>query len=275
MKNPIKHIKHLVKDPINTIAEANARKKEILPWFIGSVSVAVGTAVLDNFLETGFLMVFTLIGVFATMFFGFLLWVIKKAKQRFEALTCDECNTLAEIKTPEAFAEYVSYTVGDYQASYHGISHPASNNGVVAKIEAKGSASVCVPIDLKCPHCGNVKALHYHITPFKCSYTQEKVAVRDVEIVKLKLETALKEVVEDYNDAEKRTKIPYTIHSVNHPDYENRGKPQTGNSNAYPRYKGVKIDYRKDPEEMVEQFFLQNQLDGNIVDPNKPKKSKK
>ena len=31
MKNPIAYLKHIVKDPINTIAEADARKKEIMP----------------------------------------------------------------------------------------------------------------------------------------------------------------------------------------------------------------------------------------------------
>ena len=43
MKNPIAYIKHLVKDPITTMAEANARKKEIMPLLYGSLGVlAVG-----------------------------------------------------------------------------------------------------------------------------------------------------------------------------------------------------------------------------------------
>ena len=33
---------------------------------------------------------------------------------------------------------------------------------------------------------------------------------------------------------------------------------------AYPRYNDVKIDYHKDVEEMVDAFFLENQLDGKI-----------
>ena len=30
MKNPLAYLKHIVKDPVNTIAEADARKKEIM-----------------------------------------------------------------------------------------------------------------------------------------------------------------------------------------------------------------------------------------------------
>lgn len=271
MKNPLKHLKHMWKDPINTIDEANARKKEVLPWLFGSIGLAVLGAGLSNINGLGFLMIFGMVGIFGAMAFGFMLFIIKKAKQKFTALTCNKCNVMAEIKTPEDFAKYVSYTVGDHVAEYRGISHPSSNNGVVSKVEAKGSATVAVSIDLKCPHCGEVKRLIYTITPFKCSAVEEKVLVRDVEAVKSRLENSVKEVVRDYNDLEKRASFPYSIHSKKSPNYENRTKAQVGTS-WIPRYNGVRIDYRKDVEEMVEAFFLENQLDGTISDPNKPKK---
>lgn len=271
MKNPLKQIKHMWKDPINTIDEANTRKKEIMPWLFGSIGLAVLGAGLSNIDGLSFLMIFGLVGIFGVMAFGFLLFIIKKAKQKFTALTCNKCNVMAEIKTPEDFAKYVSYTVGKHEAEYLGISHPSSNNGVISKVEAKGSATVVVSIDLKCPHCGEVKRLHYTITPFKCSAVEEKVLVRDVEGVKSRLENAVKEVVRDYNDSDKRPTFPYSIHSKKSPDYENRNKAQVGTS-WIPRYNGVRIDYRKDVEEMVEAFFLENQLDGTIVDPNKSKK---
>lgn len=273
MGNPIAYIKHLMKDPINTIAEADARKKEIMPWLFGSIGVAVVFSVLSSLVEAlGFLMIFGMIGIFATMFFGFLLFVIKKAKEKFKALTCNKCNTMAEIKTPEEFAKYVSYSVGKNEASFHGVSHPASNNGVVSEIKASGSASVVARINLTCPHCGNVKQLEYHIVPFKCSAKQTKVLVRDVELVKMKLENVVRAAVNDYNNPEKRENMPYTIHSVHHPRYAERSKPQTKNSDAYPDYNGARIDYRKEPDEMVEQFFVANQLDGKIVDLTASKK---
>lgn len=271
MKNPLQQIKHMWKDPINTIDEANARKKEIMPWLYGSIGLAVLGVGLSNIGPLGFLMIFGMVGVVGVMLFGFMLFIIKKAKQKFQALTCDKCNVMAEIKTPEDLAKYVTYTVGEHVAEYRGISHPSSNNGVVSKVEAKGSATVVVSIDLRCPNCGEVKRLIYTITPFKCSAVEENVAVSQIEVAKMRLENNVKEVIKDYNDLEKRASFPYSIHSKKNPDYENRTKVQVGTS-YIPRYNGVRIDFRKDVEEMVEDFFLENQLDGSIVDPNKSQK---
>ena len=47
-----------------------------------------------------------------------MLFIIKNAKQKFTALTCNKCNVMAEIKTPEDFAKYVSYSVGKHEADY-------------------------------------------------------------------------------------------------------------------------------------------------------------
>ncbi len=275
MKNPIKHIKHMLKDPINTIDEANARKKEIMPWFIASVAIGAGFGILDGILSTGFLMIVALVGIFGAMFFGFLLFIIKKAKEKFEALTCDKCNTMATLKTLEEYNEFVSWTASKNEAKYHGVSHPSSNDGIVSEVKASASATVAVSIDLKCPHCSNVKKLIYTITPFKCEAKQKKVPVLSVEGAKANLERAVKEVVADYNDLEKRAEIPYSIHSVNHPNFEERGKAHINEDKVHPLYNGVRIMYRKDVEEMVEAFFIHNQLDGTISDPNKPKKDKK
>ena len=268
MGNPIAYLKHLVKDPINTIAEADARKKEIMPWLYGSIALGVIPTVLGGAISAlGFLTIFGMIGIFATMFFGFLLFVIKKSKEKFKALTCNKCNVMAEIKSPEEFTKYVSYTIGKNEAVFKGVSHPSSNNGVVSEVSAKASATVDVAIDLTCPHCGNVKKLKYTVVPFRCSESQKKVAVRDVEVVKMRLENAMRTVVADYNDPAKREAIGYTIHSKKNPKYEHRTKPTAGNDTvAYPRYNGVKIDYHKDVEEMVEIFFMENQLDGKIVE---------
>ena len=268
MKNPLAYLKHLVKDPINTIAEADTRKKEIMPWLYGSIALAVVPSVLGGAISAlGFLTIFGIIGIFAVMFFGFLLFVIKKAKEKFQALTCNKCNVMAEIKTPEEFAKYVSYTVGENKAVYNGVSHPASQDGVVSEISAKASATVVVEIDLTCPHCGNVKKLKYTVVPFKCSESEKKVHVRDVEVVKSRLDSAMRSVVADYNAPEKRKNIGYSIHSKKNPKYELRSKATAGNDTvAYPRYNGVKIDYHKDVEEMVEIFFLENQLDGKIAE---------
>lgn len=269
MKNPIKYFKHLVKDPINTIEEANARKKEIMPWLYGSIAVAVVANVLPGIISAlSFLSIFGIIGVFGVMFFGFLLFIIKKAKEKFAALTCNGCNTMATFTTQEDFNKFVSYTASEDVATYAGISHPASKDGVVSNVDASAASNVTVSITLTCPNCGQAKHLKYNIVPFKCSMSEKKVLVRDLETVKFRLETAVKEVVKDYNDPDKRKNIPYTIQSVHHPDYENRTKPQTGSTT----YNGVKIGYRRDVDELVEGFFIHNELNGKIIDLDKPSK---
>lgn len=265
MKNPLPYLKHIVKDPINNIAEADTRKKEIMPLFYPSLGLLVVGIILQLVLEGAIASLVTIIGGIGVAFCAFLFWIIKKAKERFKALTCNKCNTMAEIKTPEEFAKYVSYTVGKNVAVYDGVHHPSSNNGVVSEITASASATVHVEIELKCPHCGAVKKLLYTIVPFKCSAKQTKVAVRDVELVKMRLENAVKSVVAAYNDPAQHGNIGYTIHSKHNPKYDQRTKPTMGNDTiAYPRYNDVKIDYHKDVEEMVDAFFLENQLDGKI-----------
>lgn len=264
MKNPIQQIKHMWKDPINNVAEADARKKEVMPWLIGSAAVAAVFCILDGILGTGFLMIPGFVGICGVMLFGFMLFIIGKAKEKFKALTCDKCNTMAVIKTPAEMEQYVSYVVGTNQAVYHGVSHPASNDGVVSKIEAKASADVVVAINLKCPHCGNVKPLEYSITPFKCHASETKVRVKDVEFVKARLEDKVRAAVNDYNDPETRKNIPYSIHSKYNPHNAEKAKLQANDKKVHPDYNGVIIDYRKEPVEMVEQFFLENQLDGKI-----------
>ena len=277
MKKLLAYLKHLVKDPITTVAESEARKKELMPWLFGSIGVGVGGCLLSEIGPLGFLMIFGMIGIFSAMFFGFLVFVTIKAKQKFAALTCNNCNTQATIKTPEEFEDQVSYIYDvAFKAEFDGISHPASNDGVVSEIRAKAHASLAIQVKLKCANCGNVKPLEYVIIPFKCSMVETKVPVRDVELVKMRLENAVKEVVKDFNDIEKRPGIPFSIHSIHNPKYEERSKLQVGNDRvAYPRYNGVKIDYHRTPEEMIRGYFLENEINGTIIDPSQPKKSKK
>lgn len=276
MKKLFAKLKHMWKDPINTAAEADARKKEVLPWLYGSIAVAVLFCGLSNIGPLDFLMIFGMVGVVGAMVFGFMVFITVKAKQKFEALTCGNCKTLATIKTPEEYEAQVAYSYDvQFKAEYEGLSHPGTNNGVVDEVRAKAHASVVVQIALKCANCGTVKNLEYVITPFRCSMTERKVPVRDLEAVKSRLERNVKEVVAAFNDPEKRSEIPFSIHSVHNPKYEQRTKPQVGNDTvAYPRYNSVKIDYHRTPEEMIRGFFLENELNGKIIDPSKPKKSK-
>ena len=85
MKNPLDYVKHIVKDPITTIDEANTRKKEIMPLFFISLGVMVVGTLLMSLLDGMMVMsVLSLIGLVGVGFCGFLFFVISSAKKRFE-----------------------------------------------------------------------------------------------------------------------------------------------------------------------------------------------
>lgn len=276
MKNPLKYLKHLVKDPINTIAEANARKKEIMPLLYGSLGVLAVGVILQVAVKLDFMAVFSFIGLAGAAFFGFLLSVANTVKKRFEVLTCNKCNTLAEIKTPEDYAKYVSYTVEKDEATFKGYTgNKEPNNGVYSLVKFSGSSTAEVSVALTCPHCGEVKHLKYSATPFKCHAEATKVGALQFPAVRTSLETAVRTAINDYNNPDKKASIPYTFHSSKNPNFENRYKFKGANgAGAHPDYMGARIDYHKDVEEMLEHYFVLNELSGTLSDPAKAKKSK-
>lgn len=277
MKNPIQYFKHLVKDPINTIAEADARKKEVLPWFIGFAAFGVLMGGLSCIEALSFLSLFTIIGVVGIMFFGFLLLVISMAKKRFETLTCDKCNTLAEIKTGEDFLKYISYTVVKDEAIYKGYTgNKEPSNGVYTQVKVSASSSAVIAVDLKCPHCGEIKHLKYCATPFSCHIEKKNVRIIDYVDLRKAMEETVQSIVDDYNDPAKRELIPYTFHSSKNPNFEKRYEFKGANAiDAFPDYMGARIDHHKDAEEMLLHYFIFNELKGTLSDPNKANKKGK
>ena len=260
MKNPIAYLKHLVKDPITTMAEADARKKEIMPVLYASLGVLAVGFILQVAVGLDFMAVVTGIGVIGAAFCGFLLFVIGKAKTKFAALTCDSCNTMLDIHTVEEFGKYVSYEILKDTTKFD-LSHPSSNNGVVSYVRAKGDGNAVLNVSFVCPKCGKTKSFQYSITPFKCQREEKNVRVADVELVKTKLESSVRAVLKLY-ETEDRSKIPYTIQSIHHPNYANRSKPQVG---LGPDFEGVTIRYHRDIDEMVVGLFINNELNGTIT----------
>ena len=275
MKNPITYLKHLVKDPINTIAEADARKKEIMPFLYGSLGVLALGLILQLAAKLDFMAVLSFVGLVATAFFGFLLWVIKKAKERFEGLTCSKCNTLAEIKTPEDFEKYVSYTVEKDSATFKEGQHSkiTPTNGVHSFVKIVGSSSAVVSVDITCPNCGEVKHLRYEAKPFECHTERKNVSVKDYSEVFNQMENVVRNAVNDYNNPDKKHSIPYSINSSKNPHFEERTTFKGANApGAHPDYNGVRIDHHQDVEEMLEHYFVIPMINGTLSDPNKPKK---
>lgn len=276
MKNPLNFLKHIVKDPIKTIAEAETRKKEIMPLLYGSVGVIAISVILQTAAKLDFMTIFSFIGFLGAGFCGFLLMIINKAKSRFETLTCDKCNALAEIKTPEDFAKYVSYTVDKEEAKFHGFTgNKKPTDGVYSQVKFSGSASAALAVTLTCPHCGEIKHLRFCADTFKCHAEATRVGALQLAGVSASLENAVKTAVNDYNNPDKKGSIPYTYHSSKNPNFENRYNFKGANgASARPNYLGAIIDYHKDIEEIFEHYFLFNELVGTLIDPNADSKKK-
>ena len=274
MKNPLAYLKHIVKDPINTIEEADARKKEIMPLFYGSVGVLALGLILQIAAKLDFMVAFSFIGFIGIAFCGYLFFVIKSAKQRFEALTCNKCKTIAELKTSEEFAKYISYTVEKDEAVYKGYSgNKEPTNGVYSLVKVSASSSAVLSVKLTCQNCGEVKDLKYSATPFSCHIEQKNVPIKDYAVVRSSMEELVRAVVDIYNNPDKKKDIPYTFHSSKNPNFENRYKFKGANGkDAHPDYMGVRIDYHKDVEEMLEHNFVLRELQGQLYDPTKIKK---
>lgn len=273
MKNPLAYLKHIVKDPINTIAEADARKKEIMPLLYGSLG-ALAVGLILQVIGLDFMMFLTFIGAIGAAFCGFLFMVISSAKKRFETLTCGKCNFLAEFKTPEEFAKYIAFNVEKDEAKFTGYSGSKEpNNGVYSLVKVSASSSAVLSVDMTCPNCGEVKHLRYSAAPFKCHIEHKNVSVRDYANVRRSMEELVQSVVNDYNNPETKKNIPYTFHSSKNPNFEDRYSFKGANgANAHPDYMGVRVDYHKDVEEMLEHNFVLRELQGTLSDPSKSKK---
>lgn len=245
-----------------------------MPILYVSLGILALGLILQLAAKLDFMVILSLIGLAGVAFSCYLLSIVNKVKKRFECLTCNKCNALAEIKTPEDFAKYVSYTVEKDVADFKGYTgNKEPSNGVFAKVEYTATSSAVVSIKLTCPKCGEVKELLYTAAPFKCHASAQGVGALQFQAVSSSLEKAVRDAVNDYNNPDKKPLIPYTYHSSKNPNFEARFTVKGVNGKtARPDYMGTILDFRKDIDEMVEHYFVLNDLTGALTDPNKPKK---
>ncbi len=271
----VKNIKRIVKEPINNTAEADARKEDVMSLLYLGAILLVLAIVLCLIPATNIIGTIVGLPAFAVLLVAaFLLSVISKAKQRFGVLTCDKCHTLAEIKTSESFAKYISYTVEKDEAEFgRYVGNKEPTNGVYSQVKYIADSKAIVDVALTCPNCGKVKHLKYYATPFKCHAELKNVGALQFPTARASLETAVREAVNNYNDPSKRALIPYSLHSSKNPHFEERTTVKGANApGAHPDYMGVKIDCHADVADMLEQYFVLNQLNGTLSDPSKPQK---
>lgn len=261
-----KNLKPMWKDPVTNMQQLEAKRKDVWDMMytvLAILAITILLSVLGNLIKplaaiAGIVSTLNIIPIAGLMFAGFLLFVLKKAEDKFKALTCNSCGKMLELKTVEEYNKYVTYEVLGEKSST-GVSHPASKDGVVPYVEATGSVSSSLKVTFTCPDCGATKTFMYYIEPLKLKARSNKVVVAGVETAKVNLTNNVQAILDMYENGE-AGKIPYSISSVHHPRYEERTKMQTG----YESYRGVDIVYHRDIDEMVEGLFIHNELNGTI-----------
>ena len=267
MKNPIDYFKHLIKDPVNTIEEAEQRRKKILPFCIGIIG---GTAVLVAIGLIFDLLLLSCVGLFALAMSAYYFWtifkMIGKIKKKFAILTCEKCKVRADFTDkPEEYKHNVSFKVLDEKTKVSVKCDKSNDKGIVPQISVSAKATALVEITLSCPNCKEKKTFKYSINTFECLRTEKNVPAKDAAKIKSDLENILRAVVATYESKEGRATIPFTVHSIHHPNYENRFKLQIVGE----EFNGVTVRYHRTIEEMIETFFVQNDVSGSIVEDKK------
>ena len=250
------YFKHIFKDPINSIEEADQRKKELKPLLFVSIGVMVAFVALGALVD--FLSFFGVIGLAGVVVSLFLMGVCNSIKKRFKFLTCNKCKKLAEITTQEDFDKYVTYEVIDSGVEFAKPFTVDGDPGMYKEIRLDVTVWARVALALKCPECGDVKYGTFRIEPLKLERKEYKVpVVAAADFVAL----ARKEfdaILEAFDEDE--TAVPFTITSIHHPDYENRTKPQIGQT----KFGNVVIKYHRTLQELVDGYFLRKELNYDI-----------
>ncbi|MBP5288815.1 MAG: hypothetical protein J6Z79_02970 [Clostridia bacterium] len=165
-KNPIQWVKHLVKDPVNTAEEANARKKEIMPVLLGAGIAFIVFIVLGILFEAaqGVLQVLAFVALLILAGCAFLLLIIKKMKQKFADLECPSCH--AKIEYSDDVKVVDEKRVLDIKTT----TSPNRTAGIDLKVT--GTEHTTVTIHCKCQKCGAEKEFTTKFITIKCDRSE-------------------------------------------------------------------------------------------------------
>ncbi len=160
----LKNFKHIIKDPVNTAKEADERKRKIYPLIYLCVGIGVIFGILGGVIPgIGWILeTLGIVFIFGALFFGFLLRVLNKAKEKFADLECPKCkkqiayddNVSIKVLSKDFVVTKKSQTIND-------------SNGVhqSATITAKGREKTVLEISCKCQECGTQKTFtHEFVT---------------------------------------------------------------------------------------------------------------
>ena len=245
MKKFFAYIKHLWKDPVNSIAEIEERKKQLKPFLWGGIAAAIASSLLTLVQVTAISTIGSLLSFLALIVVvasGFLLWVMNKGKKKYEMLTCDECHEL--IRYTEAdYKNYVSFSVVDKSFN---VNASARNTDKGAVVEAKGEEYTTAEVTIRCPKCNTVKKFRYSVRTFNCVVSETVPPIRATD-VKYRLIEATQNLYDTKYDSISVTKT------------------EPGKITLSEKVNGITIKYKRTIEDLIEGYFAKNELNGTLT----------
>lgn len=156
-----KNLKHLIKDPVNTVEEAKGRRKEIYPLLYMSIGLALVFVLVSLIPKVGdIVMLFNIIPIVGLMLSIFLISVAKKIEKKFINLECSNC------KTRIAYNGDVSYKV--IKRTYNVTKSKTQNARAGIDIKVIGKEAADVEITCKCQECGTIKTFSERFRTAEC-----------------------------------------------------------------------------------------------------------
>lgn len=233
-----KNLVHFFKDPINSSVEVAERKKEILPFLYLCVCLLIVMCIPIIFLPN--ISIILAIPILGILYCAFLLFVLKKAAQKFADIECTNC------KERIAFDENVTVKVIKKDFSIKKESKTIEKNGVPyqATISAKGEEKITIEVGCKCQKCGTEKTFTHTFVSLRCNKTAVKIPYVQSGAMLVQFET-------DLNNA----------YSAGMDDLgeirPQNGEVIVGGKSASSKTVGndVSVTFHRSPEALVEGYF--------------------
>lgn len=178
--NPVEKIKYFLLEPVKSSADAEARKKELIPYVAVSVSAAFVLIGLGMLIEP-IKIVFDILGYIAmaaTFLFGWCLFKAISLKKKLAKLECTNCKTIIKY-SPDTKIEVTNkrFTISDSRKE---------NPKAGVDITVSGDEYTHVAITCKCQKCGTEKVINEMFVTARCEM-RKNAAIINADIVAMEL----------------------------------------------------------------------------------------
>lgn len=183
--NLLGKIKYFLTEPVKNSAEANARKKELIPYTFITLGAVIVFMILGMLIEPIKIVfnIISFIGIFFVFIFGWCLFKAISLKKKFKDLECENCKTVIKY-TPD-------FKIDVARKSFSFSEEKTSNSSAGINIKVTGSEFSSVSVECKCQECGTVKKLNKTFKTVGCSMSQNGVSALSADILIMEMKKSM------------------------------------------------------------------------------------